>query len=33
MSGGQTAYLGLVVVSFTVFAVVLFVTYIRVNMK
>ena len=33
MSGGQAAYLGLVVASFTVFAVVLFVTYIRVNMK
>ena len=33
MSGGQAAYLGLVVSSFTVFAVVLFATYIRVNMK
>ncbi len=33
MSGGQMAYLGLVIAAFTVFAVVLFVTYIRVNMK
>jgi len=33
MSGGQMAYLGLVVAAFTVFAVVLFVTYVRVNMK
>ncbi|MET3668106.1 hypothetical protein [Caulobacter sp. 1776] len=33
MSGGQMAYLGLVVTAFTAFAVVLFVTYVRVNMK
>ncbi len=33
MSGGQMAYLGLVIAAFTVFAVVLFTTYIRVNMK
>jgi hypothetical protein len=33
MSGGQMAYLGLVIAAFTTFAVVLFVTYIRVNMK
>ena len=33
MSDGQVAYLGLVIASFTAFAVVLFVTYIRVNMK
>lgn len=33
MSGGQTAYLALVIAAFSVFAVVLFVTYIRVNMK
>ena len=33
MSGGQMAYLGLVVAAFTVFAVVLFATYVRVNMK
>nr|WP_235519283.1 MULTISPECIES: hypothetical protein [unclassified Caulobacter] len=33
MSGGQMAYLGLVIAAFTVFAVVLFVTYLRVNWK
>lgn len=33
MSGGQMAYLGLVIAAFTVFIVVLFTTYIRVNMK
>lgn len=33
MSGGQMAYLGLVITAFTVFAVVLLGTYIRVNMK
>jgi hypothetical protein len=33
MSGGQMAYLGLVIAAFSGFAVVLFVTYIRVNMK
>ena len=33
MSGGQMAYLGLVIAAFTAFAVVLFVTYVRVNMK
>ena len=33
MSGGQLAYLAMVVAAFTIFAVVLFVTYIRVNMK
>ena len=33
MSGGQLAYLDLVIGAFTVFAVVLFATYVRVNMK
>lgn len=33
MSDGQTAYLGMVIAAFSVFAVVLFVTHIRVNLK
>jgi hypothetical protein len=33
MTGGQMAYLGLVISAFTAFAVVLFSTYIYVNMK
>ncbi|WP_184722637.1 hypothetical protein [Caulobacter sp.] len=33
MTGGQTAYLGLVIAAFAAFAVVLFVTHIRVNLK
>lgn len=33
MSGGQEAYLGMVVAAFSAFALTLFVTYIRVNMK
>ena len=33
MTGGQMAYLGLVIAAFTAFSVALFVTYIRVNMK
>lgn len=33
MSGGQMAYLGLEIAAFTAFAVVLFVTYLRVNWK
>lgn len=33
MTGGQTAYLGLVIAAFASFAVVLFVTHIRVNLK
>lgn len=33
MSDGQTAYLGMVVVAFAAFALALFVTHIRVNLK
>ena len=33
MTGGQTAYLGLVIAAFAAFAVVLFVTHVRVNLK
>ena len=33
MSDGQIAYLGMVVVAFSAFAVALFVTHIRVNLK
>lgn len=33
MSGGQIAYLGLVIGAFAVFIVTLFVTHVRVNMK
>ncbi|MFY8209125.1 MAG: hypothetical protein ACOVOE_07310 [Caulobacter sp.] len=33
MSGGQTAYLALVIGAFAAFAVALFTTHIRVNMK
>ncbi|MDR7232233.1 hypothetical protein J2X45_003339 [Caulobacter sp. BE264] len=33
MSGGQLAYLGLVIGAFATFAVVLFTTHIRVNLK
>ncbi|WP_172270728.1 hypothetical protein [Caulobacter sp. RHG1] len=33
MTGGQTAYLGLVIAAFSAFIVVLFVTHIRVNLK
>ncbi len=33
MTGGQTAYLALVIAAFTAFAVVLFTVHIRVNMK
>lgn len=33
MSDGQTAYIGLVIAAFTAFAVVLFATHIRANLK
>lgn len=33
MSDGQTAYLGMVVVAFAAFALALFATHIRVNLK
>jgi hypothetical protein len=33
MTDGQTAYLGMVIVAFAAFALVLFATHIRVNMK
>lgn len=33
MTGGQTAYLALVIGAFAAFAIVMFTTHIRVNMK
>ncbi len=33
MSDGQTAYLGMVIAAFAAFAIVLFATHIRANLK